>query len=297
MISILIPIYNFDVNNLVKDLVKQCQNLQLNFEVRCYDDCSETDWLNKNEGIQSMPNVVYKLLSQNLGRSKIRNILSQEALYDTQLFMDCDSEVLHDDYIEKFWNNRHLAPVIFGGRVYSAQKPKDNNKILRWKYGTKREVIAYQERKKNPYLYFMTNNFLVSRKVIERVPFQEDLEGYGHEDTLFAQDLKRNKLKIEHIDNPLCHIGLENATEFLDKTHNGVKNLVQLVKTGLVDDENKLYRTYIKMNKYGLISAFKVLFFFIELPIKKNLVSGKPLLFLFDVFKLNLFIRMINNHV
>ena len=34
MLSVLIPIYNFDVNQLVSDLLHQCQNENIEFETK-----------------------------------------------------------------------------------------------------------------------------------------------------------------------------------------------------------------------------------------------------------------------
>jgi hypothetical protein len=40
MLSILIPIYNFNAVPLVKELQKQCMECDLEFEIICIDDCS-----------------------------------------------------------------------------------------------------------------------------------------------------------------------------------------------------------------------------------------------------------------
>ena len=50
------------------------------------------------------------------------------------------------------------------------------------------------------------------------------VKGYGHEDTLFAMELKRHGFAVTHIDNPLEHIGIEPVEEFLRKSANGVTN-------------------------------------------------------------------------
>ena len=52
----------------------------------------------ENRIIQNLENVIYRELPQNLGRSKIRNVLGKAAKFDYLLFLDCDSKVVSDNY-------------------------------------------------------------------------------------------------------------------------------------------------------------------------------------------------------
>ena len=73
MISILIPVYNYDVRDLVKHLSALCANLKLNFEIICLDDCSDPGIDHWNEQVNDINGAQYHRNQQNLGRSKIRN--------------------------------------------------------------------------------------------------------------------------------------------------------------------------------------------------------------------------------
>jgi glycosyltransferase involved in cell wall biosynthesis len=53
MLSILIPIYNFNAVPLVKELQKQCMECDLEFEIICIDDCS-TLHQQENQAISSI---------------------------------------------------------------------------------------------------------------------------------------------------------------------------------------------------------------------------------------------------
>lgn len=291
MLSVLIPIYNFNVTNLVHDLHQQCVDLAIPFEIRCYDDGSTTQFLEQNKSIEKLENVVLIELQKNLGRAAIRNLLSKEAAFDHQIFMDCDSATKSDKYIKTFWENRNIAPVIFGGRIYKENKPAESKKNLRWIYGTKREVFDAETRMEKPYKYFMTNNFWVERKVVEQVPFHENLIGYGHEDTVFAQDLKAKNITVKHINNPLYHIGLEDAEEFLQKTTNGVKNLAQLIKSNQIDSDNRLFSAYQTLKKLGLSSLVLGALNIIYPNLERNLLSSNPSLRFFDLYKLRLLLQ------
>ncbi len=297
MLSICIPIYNFNVTKLVRELSNQGEALDIPFEILCLDDCSTPEWIAQNESISNFKGVTYQQLSTNFGRAAIRNLLSKEATFDYQIFMDCDTEVPNKDYLAKYWNKRDIAPVIFGGRSYSASPPNKPEKLLRWTFGKNREVVPATTRNQKPYRYFMTNNFLVKREVITKVPFEESIVGYGHEDTMFAQDLKKHNIKINHIDNPLIHIGLEDATEFITKTENGVKNLSNLIKRNKIDNDNRLFATYKKLKQFGLLPLVSFYLSVRLKNIKANLTSKTPNLFYFDLYKLHLLINAMKSDV
>ncbi|MEM9260646.1 MAG: hypothetical protein AAGA62_13425, partial [Bacteroidota bacterium] len=55
-------------------------------------------------------------------------------------------------------------------------------------------------------------------------------EGYGHEDTLWGQQLAKAGVGILHIDNPVTHLGLETSGVFLEKQHRAIHNLRLLKK-------------------------------------------------------------------
>ncbi|MEM6320956.1 MAG: glycosyltransferase family A protein, partial [Bacteroidota bacterium] len=101
MISILIPVYNFDVTQLVSDLQKQANQLTIPIEILVFDDGSTADFKQKNRSIQTYPIVNYKELLHNLGRSAIRNALTKVANFPYLLFMDGDSKVVRVDYLKK----------------------------------------------------------------------------------------------------------------------------------------------------------------------------------------------------
>lgn len=91
MLSILIPVYNYDVRSLVGDLAKQCLEASIPFEILCYDDHSQEEFDRINQKVIQLEGVTYFRLAKNVGRSMIRNHLAQVARYDHLLFLDCDS--------------------------------------------------------------------------------------------------------------------------------------------------------------------------------------------------------------
>ena len=294
MLSILVPVYNFNITDFVSELNQQASSCNIDFEILVYDDCSSSTYREENKIISDISSVNYLELSDNLGRSKIRNLLAENAQYDYLLFVDCDSEITSPDYIQNFTENLKPNLVLYGGRSYDQTAPKNPKKHLRWYYGIEREQHSLEERKKYPYRTFMTNNFVIPKTIYTAVKCNETLSGYGHEDTLFAQELKQKNIAIIHIENHLSHIGLEDAYEFLLKTKNGVKNLAYLIKNKLIDEENRLYSSYNLLQKLGIIFVLKLFANTLENWCFQKLIQPKPKLYWFDLYKLVLLIQELN---
>lgn len=291
MISICIPVYNFDVTKLVNDLHKQLVTSEYPFEILLMDDASDESSRRMNNNAENA-NVSYIQISENIGRSKIRNKLAETARYPYLIFMDCDSKVPSNNYIKNYLPLCESPIVCYGGRIYESKQPKDDT-YLRWKYGVERESFPAAERMKNSNYSFCTNNFLIHKSIFDRVKFNENLKGYGHEDTFFGLELLSQGIIVKHIDNPLVHIGLESASDFLEKTENGVVNLLKVDK--ILQEKypdyinhSRLIRTYNRIRKIGIRPMLAMLFKCFRPILKKNLLGKNPSLFLLDIYKLGL---------
>ena len=291
MLSICIPVYNYDVRRLVEDLHLQAINMGFPFEILLMDDASDEKFRKINQAID-LKAVRYIQLPKNIGRSKIRNRLAEEAKYPNLIFMDCDSAVSSSLYIKNYTYFFDFQTVYCGGRIYEDKKPVGST-YLRWKYGVKRESASASERSKNPNNGFQTNNFFIHKSVFEKVKFNEELTGYGHEDTLFGLELLRQRIIIHHINNPLIHLGLEDASDFLKKTENGIKNLyrVELLlreKYPEYINHSQLMQSKLFLQKYHLADLMSIFFKIMRRPMKSNLLSKYPSLLVFDLYRLGL---------
>jgi glycosyltransferase involved in cell wall biosynthesis len=292
MLSILIPIFNFNVVAFVTDLQQQALACEIDFEIICVDDCSAEQFKNENKALKAIEGVVYEELPKNIGRSKIRNLLAEKANYNNLLFLDCDSATVDNQFIKRYIQNISDNAVIYGGRCYEKNAPANNKEYFRWWYGVQRETISVENRKKQPYNSFMTNNFLIPKSIFMEIKLDETLKGYGHEDTLFGLELKQKNIPIIHIDNPLCHIGLECFEDYLTKTEEGISNLKLLIDSKKVDESVKLYRFYLLLKKFGVAS--KVLNYFSKnkQEILQKLQENEPNLRWFDLYKLGYLISL-----
>ena len=260
MLSILIPVFNFDIRELVSDLILQSKACHIDFEILCYDDGSLPDYKKMNAILYQQEHVVYKELPANIGRSKIRNLLASEARYDYLLFLDCDSKLNRPDFIAAYLNFSSPDLVLCGGRDYDKAPPENLAYFLRWYYGIKRETIPAAVRQEKPYKSFMTNNVFIPKALFFTIRFDETVTGYGHEDTLFGNVLRKKNKTIRHLENPLTHIGLEPADTFIQKTEEGLRNLKTILGQDIQLEEVQILNYYEGLKKCKLISPAAVFF-------------------------------------
>src|SRR5689334_1624674 len=102
MISILVPVYNFDVTELAADLSRQLTALQKPGEIILYDDGSEEKFRHINSATTRLPHVQYIEAGINHGRIRIRQLLAEKAQYDWLLFLDGDSKLHFDGFLHDY---------------------------------------------------------------------------------------------------------------------------------------------------------------------------------------------------
>lgn len=294
MLSINIPVYNYEVGDLISQLADQAEELKIQFEIRIYDDGSREEIKLKNRIIATFPGVVYVELDKNLGRSAIRNKMGFESQFQYLLFIDADSLPADKNYLRNYIENIKPGRVLCGGTTYKTEKPVQPEKYLRWFYGTHREAISADTRNNNKGFIITSNNFLIEKQVFEEIHFREEIEKYGHEDTLLGYDLFKNKIEIFHIENPVEHTGLEDSTVFIEKTRTALKSLHQITLTILPGDTVFVQQVYF-LNRYSAITkyipaAFLRLFHhFFHRIIEQNLSGKNPRLLFFDLYKLGFY--------
>lgn len=294
MISICIPVYNFNITSLINELSNQLVNINIPCEIIVIDDCSKSfKSINKTE----CKKYTYIELSKNIGRAKIRNLFLKYSKYKYLLFLDCDSLIEKKSFLLNYTEVIKDNPnVVCGGRVYENTKPK-KHKLLRWKYGVFRESKPYDVRKKFPNKSFMTNNFLIDRNVLEENKFDEQIVKYGHEDTLFGFSLKKNNIKITHINNPVVNGDIETNIEFINKTKEGIANLVKILESKEYDKNLTNDIAILKFyNKIKTLDTIIYISFIIFKPFVFFLLTrGYVNLYLFDYYKLGILIENIKN--
>lgn len=289
-LSVCIPIYNSDVRSLVATLCAQIEQFKLNqINIVLIDDASKDQYkqlLNFNHQA-----VQCHLLTENIGRSRIRNAFLKYTTSTHLLFIDGDSSVKNSDFLpayKRYLDQNPNCKVLVGASCYE-QNPPPINQRLRWRYSSKRESLTFDERKRDIKHGFKTNNFIIARELLTENPFDERLNGYGHEDTLFGFQLFKKGIHIDQIDNPVWNLNLDTNEIFLIKTDDALRNLLWIsINFELLGFEatSPLLHTYKKLNALGF-TRFILRLFCWNLPLfKRWLRSGKAPLFIFDFYRL-----------
>ncbi|UTW62991.1 glycosyltransferase family 2 protein [bacterium SCSIO 12741] len=291
MLSVLIPVYNFEVVDLIKTLVDQCQYVDKPIEILCIDDGSSDEIRKTNQQVAEWPEVTYRDLTENIGRSAIRLLLAESARYDHLLFLDCDVLIHNRNFLKNYLACLEY-PVVIGGIFYQDQAPADERLILRWKYGIHREQKSAAERMKIRYSHFVASNLLIEKKVFLNTQPKGKIFGYGHEDTAIGIRLKELHIPLHHIDNAVEHAGLDTSEDFLIKSLSGVENLTRLFRAGLAGRELRILNYYLNLKKWGLAGISRSILGLFLSTMEKNLTGMNPNLIYFDLWKMYHLIRL-----
>ena len=289
-LSVCIPIYNSDVRTLVNALCLQIEGLKTdNIDVILIDDASDDAYKTTNQFTDSKVRLVQ--LAENIGRAKIRNAFLQYTNATYLLFLDGDSTVANPFFLQNYINylTQHQdTAVLVGASLYQVQTPPAAYR-LRWAYSTNRESLDFEQRSKVVHAGFKTNNFLIRRSLLGQFPFDEQLTGYGHEDTIFGLQILEQNIHIRHLNNPVWNLKLDTNTEFLLKTDSALSNLLwlqQRYQTPLLLDTNKLLRYFQLANRYFLTRGFLWGLSLKTGLYRRILKTGRAPLFLFDLYRL-----------
>lgn len=293
MISVCIPVFNFDVTDLVKALLLQLEGTS---EIVLIDDASTERFQQINRNLTS-DKVKLIELEENVGRAKIRNLFLEYANNPYLIFLDCDAKIISENYLHNYrmlLNND--VQVVCGGSVYSEELPS-SQQVLRWKYGRIKELKPAEIRALNSYSSFMTSNFLIEKSLFEKIKFDERVVLYGHEDTLFGIDLENHNIEITHIDNPVENDDVDSNSVFIKKTELAMKSLFQIHSfyeekvrlekhIELISVANKIKRAKVKW-------LFLLFFFLFKSLLKRHLIhSSNPSLTFFNLYKLGYFLSL-----
>lgn len=286
MLSILIPVHNYDCSRLVAGLAEQCLHEGLPYEILVMDDAS-TLFVKENEALADLPGCRLLKSSENLHSARTRNRLARQAQYPYLLFVDSDLELRDNLFIHRYVEALGSAPVLVGSILYQSDKPKVTQ-MLRWKYGRKRECLPLQIRNEQPWKSLSSQNFMMEKAAFDEVPFDESFVRYGHEDTLMGLMLQKKGFRVLYIDNPLIHKGLESSETFLDKSlvATGQYATMPVMRTPEVVANIRIFHFYEWVSNLKLDGLLAFKFRLLEKCLRRQLCGPHPNLFLFDFYRL-----------
>ncbi len=286
MLSILIPIYNYNVYPLVLELHRQCLECEIEFEIVCQDDASGSNLNVENEKINLLSNSSFKSLKENIAHRKNRNLLAEKAKYNYLLFIDGDSNMISSNYISNYIQNIQDFDIVYGGRLHPNLCPSDMQK-LRWKYGKYTEDKTCENRKKTPFKSLLFNNTLIKKECFNKVKFDSFLIKYGHDDTQLSYQLSLLEAKVNHINNPIEHGDIDNNSSFISKMKSSLENLIYLYEEKKITQNfSKLISLLLLLNKLKLTYFVSKFYLQYEKIIFKQLEGNNSSLFVFNLFRI-----------
>ena len=289
MLSILIPVKDYDCRQLVQALHRQGEALGMPFEILLGEDGTSPQGLMLNSEAEHLTCCRRIISHENIGRARIRNLLAREAQYPYIIFIDSDAVVEKEDFLHCYAQALKENVVVCGSLYHAAEQP-DEACSLRYKYekeaDRQRDALT---RSKAPYDRFTTFNFAIRKEVFTSILFDESITRYGYEDALFGKKLERRGIEILHIDNKLLHSGLESNAIFLKKTEQALATLAaikeKIARSPLLDAVEKLRR-------YHMTGIFMAYWRARRKNLLKNLNGKHPSLLKFKIYKIGYYISI-----
>lgn len=286
MISILIPVYNYDITSLVSEIYEQLILCKVDFEIICVDDCS-TVYSSKNASITKLEHTHYYKSDKNHGRSATRQHLAKKAKYDWLLFLDADVMPKSKNFISRYINkNNFIFDAIYGGFAYH-KSPPGPKQTLRWKYGVNNEEVPALKRNKKPFKVIISANFMIKKRVFLMINSMIKDSSYG-QDNYFGALLKKHKINVHHIDNEVYHLGIEKNADYLQKKEIAAKSLLCIYQSNKIKaHENTLLAFFETLKKTHLLFLFSLIYKHFGVIIKSNLLGKNPNIKILQLYRIS----------
>lgn len=289
MLSIIIPTKDYDCHLLIEELHRQGETAGIPFEIILGEDGTAEENLAFNSIADTLTNCRRIITNENIGRARMRNLLASESRHPNLIFIDSDAVIENKEFLANYATALKTDSVVCGG-LYHADKQPDGECSLRYRYEKAADKLRdAATRSKAPYDRFTTFNFAIRKEIFISILFDNSITRYGYEDVLFGKELKKRGIPIAHIDNKLLHSGLENNATFLAKTEQAIASLARIKErlgnTPLLSAADKLHR-------YHLKGAFMSLWKLCRKTLVKNLMSSKPSLWIFKIYKLGYYLSL-----
>ena len=285
ILSILIPVYNYNCVALVKALQQQAENCNIDYEILVADDGTDNAAVVcQNREINAIPHSFYHEMGKNHGRSWIRNWLVGQSQGEFLLFIDSDAEVCNAHFIGNYLRHAEKGAVICGGILHPEEEPSPTRR-LRYRYEKAMEPCFTAERRnQHPYANLRTFNFMMPREVALSHPFDESITLYGYEDTLLGGMFEKEGLKVIHIDNPLINADIEENPIFLKKTEESMHSLYQLKDK--MRHHSRLLTSYEKIRRLKLDTLLRIVFPLLRPVLTWHLTGKQPTVIALQFYKL-----------
>lgn len=241
-----------------------------------------------------LPNCRYICSEHHDCRAAMRNSLVRQAKYEWHLMIDARLILVNNDFLIRYLScGVRVGEVACGGVCVdggslTVQLYREN---LRFRYEKHEESKhSYIVRKSEPYKSFRTTNFFYHKSVLEQVPYNEQVKGYGYEDVLLGKALSEKKIKVTHIDNPVAYTKFEQNKVYLRKIEEALSTLHAF--EGELNNYSPLLHARNILRKLHLLGPFRKFHALCKGWELMNLCSNKPSLFIFKLYKLGYYVSL-----
>ena len=285
-LSILIPTYNYVCLPLVRELHRQASEMGgLEFEIVVAEDGSDQpDNIARNAEITALSHCKHIVREENVGRAVIRNQLADMANMPWLLFIDSDMRVVSPHFVERYLQTPDEWGVVYGGNTTKGGAWTDE-RLLRVRYEQAAErQFTPQQRAKHPYNHLTTSNILVSKRVMQAVPFDSRFLTYGYEDVFWGMSLAQKGIEVAHINNPIGFNHYDSNVVFVGKTIEGLHTLYTF--RAELADFSPIIRLERRLRRWRLDGAVRSVLNKLMPLLHRRIIGFKPSLVAFKLFKL-----------
>ena len=291
-LSILIPTYNYVCLPLVRELHRQASAIGgLQFEIVVAEDGSDQpETIARNAEITALSHCKHIVREENVGRAVIRNDLADVASMSWLLFIDSDMRVVSPLFVERYLQTADEWGVVYGGNITNGGAWNDERLLkVRYEQAAERHFTP-QQRAKRPNQNLNTSNILVSKRVMQAVPFDSRFLTYGYEDVFWGMTLAQKGIEVAHIDNPVGFNHYDNNVVFVGKTIEGLHTLYAF-RTELAGFSS-IARLERRLRRLRLDGAVLMVLNWMMPLLHRRIIGFKPSLTAFKLFKLCTYLRI-----
>ena len=149
-------------------------------------------------------------------------------------------------------------------------------------------------RNKNPHKYISSRNFMCKRNVLIDVLSSINTVSYGN-DYIFGSLIKKMRIDVKHIDNPVLIDNIDDNQIFIKKTHHALDNLLSSYNNKIIKKHSiSILKAYIILDNILMKKIFVKITDLFKNLLNRNLHSKDPNLFLFDLYRLNYLCKIKN---
>ena len=189
-----------------------------------------------------------------------------------------------NDYLKKYISNIGSSDFVFGGNEF---KYNLNGKFsLKNKFAKLREAKSSTDRKKKPYKYIISANFMAKKSSFLYCYSKIKYKSYGN-DYIISSVLQNNNILIHHIDNFTIVSVNDDNEQFILKSKDALKNLYKNYSEGNLSKSSiSIFNAFSILDKLKMCKVFLLVTNPIEEFIFKKINSKNPNLILFDIYRL-----------